>query len=66
MGKTRLPLVWYPTFSANRQASTNPKPLMVDIAEEPPRQFQSHFKISVAPARENLARGHMENMWLQS
>ena len=39
MGKSCLPLVWYPMSSANSHDSINPKPLMVGIAEEPPRQL---------------------------
>lgn len=48
LGKHRLPLVCFPMSSTNLQDSTNPKPLMVGIAEEPPRQW---VRIKIALGR---------------
>jgi hypothetical protein len=38
LGKSHLLLVWYPIARVNMQDFINPEPLMVGIAEEPPRQ----------------------------
>ena len=40
LGKITLCLSCFPMSSANLQDSINPKPLMVGIAEEPPRHHQ--------------------------
>ena len=39
MGKSCSPLICDPMSSVNMQDSINPKPLIVGIAEEPPRQL---------------------------
>jgi hypothetical protein len=56
LGKSRSPLVWYPMSRANLQDSANHNPIMVGIAEEPPRQAldQKPFDVGITLPVSNI------------